>query len=49
MESIISAKNIIKNYGGKNPVNILKNVGLTVKEEDFICIMGPSGSGKSTF
>lgn len=49
MESIISAKNIIKSYGGKNPVNVLKNVGLTVKEGDFICIMGPSGSGKSTF
>lgn len=49
MENIISAKNITKNYGGKNPVNVLKNVGLTVKEGDFICIMGPSGSGKSTF
>lgn len=49
MENIICAKNITKNYGGKNPVNVLKNVGLTVKEGDFICIMGPSGSGKSTF
>ena len=33
--------------GGK-PVFILKDINLTVKEGEFISIMGPSGSGKST-
>lgn len=30
------------------PVFILKDINLTVKEGEFISIMGPSGSGKST-
>jgi ABC-type lipoprotein export system ATPase subunit len=35
------------NQGGK-PFFILKDVNLSVKEGEFISIMGPSGSGKST-
>ena len=27
---------------------LLKDIGLTIKEGEFISIMGPSGSGKST-
>lgn len=33
---------------GNNRTFILKDINLTVKEGEFISIMGPSGSGKST-
>lgn len=33
---------------GNNRVFLLKDINLTVKEGEFISIMGPSGSGKST-
>jgi ABC-type lipoprotein export system ATPase subunit len=46
---MIELKHISKWYqvGGK-PTFILKDVNLTIKEGEFISIMGPSGSGKST-
>lgn len=47
---LLEAKNISKMYDldTKNPSFAIKDISLTVKEGDFICIMGPSGSGKST-
>lgn len=33
---------------GNKPVFILKDTNLTIKEGEFVSIMGPSGSGKST-
>ena len=46
---MLELKHISKwyNVGGK-PTFILKDINLTVKEGEFISIMGPSGSGKST-
>ena len=46
---MISLKHISKWYmvGGK-PVFILKDINLSIKEGEFVSIMGPSGSGKST-
>ncbi|MGL1957026.1 MAG: ABC transporter ATP-binding protein [Colwellia sp.] len=36
-------------YGiGENQVHALKNISLTIKENEFVAIMGASGSGKST-
>lgn len=36
-------------YGtGDNQVHALKNITLTIKENEFVAIMGASGSGKST-
>lgn len=46
---MIEIKNITKTYGeGDTAFQALKGVTFTVKEGEFIAIMGPSGSGKST-
>jgi polar amino acid transport system ATP-binding protein len=34
---------------GRTPLNVLKNVSLTVEQSEVICIIGPSGAGKSTY
>ena len=46
---MIQLKGIYKwvNSGG-NRVFLLKDINLSIKEGDFVSIMGPSGSGKST-
>ena len=45
----IHVKDISKVYGaGENKVVALDSAAMTIKEGDFISIMGPSGSGKST-
>ena len=49
MNTILELKNIYKNYKiGEMDVPVLKDINLTVKEGDYLSIMGPSGSGKST-
>ena len=49
MEKIIELENISKYYYiGKEKLQVLKNVNLTVKNGDFLAITGESGSGKST-
>ena len=34
---------------GKTPLDVLKNVSLTVEQSEVVCIIGPSGAGKSTY
>jgi polar amino acid transport system ATP-binding protein len=34
---------------GRGPLEVLKNVSLTVKQKEVVCIIGPSGAGKSTY
>lgn len=46
----IKVNNVSKVYEakGKKEVLVLKDVNLTVKTNEFVCILGPSGCGKST-
>ncbi len=50
MESIIETENLSKSFKrGSNTLFAVKNVNFTLKEADFVNIIGRSGSGKSTF
>lgn len=47
--SLIDIDNINKTYViGEQPLQVLKDVTLTINKGDYLSIMGPSGSGKST-
>jgi nitrate/nitrite transport system ATP-binding protein len=48
-QPLVELRNVCKAYGeGKDKTSILKNINLTVKEGEFIAIVGFSGSGKTT-
>ncbi|MBR0516064.1 MAG: ABC transporter ATP-binding protein [Eubacterium sp.] len=49
MNNVIEVKDLNKIFvNDKQESHILKNINLTVKQGEFVSIMGPSGSGKST-
>lgn len=49
MKGIIEVTNLVKSYDlGDQKVDILKNINVSIKQGEFVSIMGPSGSGKST-
>ena len=46
---MIKIENVHKSYGtGDSRNEVLKGVSLTIKDGDFVVILGTSGSGKST-
>ena len=46
---MIEIQNVTKTYkSGENETTALKGVSFTIKDGEFVAIMGPSGSGKST-
>ena len=50
--SMIKTVGVCKTFHGSNgrgPLDVLKNVSLTVEQKEVVCIIGPSGAGKSTY
>jgi polar amino acid transport system ATP-binding protein len=50
--SMIKTTGVNKTFQGRNgrgPLEVLKDVSLTVEQKEVVCIIGPSGAGKSTY
>lgn len=49
MNALVTTRALGKTYRkGKESVEVLKNLDLTIDQGDFVALMGPSGSGKTT-
>lgn len=47
---ILKTENLVRNYnkGNGEEVKVLKDVNFSIKEKEFVGIMGKSGCGKTT-
>ena len=49
MSTLVSLKDVVKRYQrGKQSVEVLHGVNLSIEQGEFLALMGPSGSGKPT-
>ncbi len=49
MNEILSINNLTKTFSSQSGQDeVLRDLSLSVKEREFVCILGPSGCGKST-
>lgn len=46
MNHIIEVRNLKKSFGDNE---VLKDISVSIKEKEVVCVIGASGSGKSTF
>jgi putative ABC transport system ATP-binding protein len=50
MKEVIRTVDITRDFVlGKEVINVLKGISITVYKNEYVAFMGPSGSGKSTF
>ena len=45
---VVEVQDLLKVYGDGHKIHALDHVSFTVREGEFVSVMGPSGSGKST-
>jgi putative ABC transport system ATP-binding protein len=49
MSTLVSLKDVVKRYQrGKQSVEVLHGVNVSIEQGEFLALMGPSGSGKTT-